>query len=779
MEATFEMLNSLPGMAYQCQNPADYIFTFISEGSKGLTGYSPEELKHKKILDIVHPGDAKELLELWEVTLKMGVPLENTFRIITKDGREKLILAYCQVAETNDEWMPHLFTGYWADVSRLLRIENSRKDNRAAFNFLDKISHNMRTLLNAVIGMAELGLRENMPYKVRDYTVSVKKSGEGLMSVFNNVLDYTSLQGSNLEINSKKYSLSSLISEVKLTAKGWLADAPLKFDVNVGAGIPDSLLGDGERLRQIILHLLSNSIKFTDSGAIHLLVSGKVVENTVALTITVEDTGRGIKEEDFENVFAEFVQLDTKNIEGTGLGLTITRGLLKLMGGDIHVSSMHGLGSVFTVTVSQEVCSHDKYANDEENFDAYIRFTAPGARALIVDDIDLNLMISSGLLRPYKMQLDLCTNGADAIAAVKSNKYDLIFMDHIMPVMDGLETVSRIRKLDDCKTHCKEVPIIALTANADTASKEMFLSSGFDDFLPKPVDVSQLHVVVEKWVPEEKRQANETAPQNTIDESSLKIVGVNTSKGIAMAGGNLEKYLPVLNDFYVYASDMESRFKSSLAKGDLEAYRIQANSLKSASGNIGAERLHFAAEAFELAATESDTAFIQSNCSKLYKELGAVLQNIYPHVKGMPKTSVKPVITSAKKPKVLVIDDSPTVLYMLCDILKDDYVSVVVQDGRIGLYIAQKSLPDLILLDLTMAGISGYDVLKRLKTNKATKAIPVILISGSASYEDQIEGYSLGAVEYITKPFVRDIVKHKIDFNMRYILMEQELEPKE
>ena len=792
MKDNMEMLNGLPGMVYHCKNEPGYPFTFVSRGCKMLTGYYTGELGQKSVLDIIHPDDVQEIDQLTAATLSVGLPMESVFRIITKDGAEKSIWVYCQVFDTDDKWMPSIFSGFWIDVSRMMRITNSEGENRSTFNFLAKFSRNIRTPLNTVMGMTELGLREDMPYKVREYTKTVKKAGGELMTILNDILDYASIESGGLDLKKAEYSLTSLLKGIKHTVKDWIADTSLRFNFSVGNNIPDLLIGDEVRLQRIILHLLSNAVKFTDDGMVALSVTGvsSELEGNVTLTIVIEDSGRGIKEEDLENIFKEFVQIDTKNISGTGLGLHITKYLVELMKGDLQVSSMYEIGSVFTFTVTQEVKSYKKMCI----FDDYVKpadvsmefyglnenasFTAVNTRVLIVDDIELNLKIAAGLLRPYKMTLDLCSNGADAIEAMKNRDYDIIFMDHLMPVMDGLETIAKIREMDS--EDSKNVTVIALTANVDQNSKDFYLENGFDDLLPKPIDVHQLNAMIEKWIPEERRQPREQTSQNSqnsqineMDGACVNIAGVNTNKGIVLAGGNVDNYLPVLKNFHVYVSKLIKKFKTCMEENDLESFRIHANALKSASGNVGADRLYIAAEAFEQAAEEGDISFIRDNSRNFFTELEVILQNIYPAVKDLPEPVMKQGTEEEEKQKILVIDDSPHVLYILNNILKDDYVLLIAKDGELGLTMAKKSKPDLILLDITMPGISGYDVLKALKSEDVTKGISVILISGNDSYEDQIKGYSMGAVEYIQKPFVKDIVKHKIDFNIRHILLER------
>jgi len=275
-----------------------------------------------------------------------------------------------------------------------------------------------------------------------------------------------------------------------------IRDSGLRFDINIDHNIPNSLFGDETRIRQVLLNVLNNAVKYTKKGFISLSASGEIKEGTVLLIIKIADSGIGIKPEYLKKLFDEFVQVD-KGFEGTGLGLAITKNLLTAMGGDISVQSEYGKGSTFTIKLPQKISS-DELFNSIKNDDMAIKFNAPNAMVLVVDDIDANLKVVKGLMQPYKMQVDLCTSGAEAIEMVKANNYDLVFMDHMMPEMDGVEATNIIRE-----TH-KNLPIIALTANAVSGVKEMFLSNGFNDFLSKPIDIVNLNSTLEKWLPKEK-----------------------------------------------------------------------------------------------------------------------------------------------------------------------------------------------------------------------------------------------------------------------------------
>ena len=517
-----EMLNNMPGMVFLCQNdPPLYTFSFVSEGSRLVCGYSPKELVDRvRFFDLVHPEDIRVLRKLFKATLSVGVPLETTFRLKSKDGVEKLILMRSRIVETDSEGMPETIEGFCVDITRQLRIETQKLSNRAITGFLTKISQEIRTPMNAIIGMAELGLRKDLPENVREYTHSIKKAGSSLMLALGDVMDYAKLGSGEMDIYPVGYSLMNLVNEITSIAKAQASAAGLDFSVKVASDIPDELVGDAVRLRQVILNILSNAVKFTDDGYVSLSVNGEVSDGLVYLNIVIEDTGRGIKPEDVGSVFQEFAQFDAKNIEGTGLGLVIAQNLIKLMSGDITVSSVFGVGSVFTITLPQRIGTPESQGispertyttyipeyDDEDDDLEFVKFHAPTARVLVVDDIQSNLVVAEGLLEFFGMNIDLCESGVEALEAVKSCEYDLIFMDHLMPVMDGVATTQCIRNMEEhAMTDCKNVPIVALTANAAFTSRDMFNRSGFDDLLLKPIEIPLLTAILEKWIPKEKQ----------------------------------------------------------------------------------------------------------------------------------------------------------------------------------------------------------------------------------------------------------------------------------
>jgi len=649
-------------------------------------------------------------------------------------------------------------------------LEANRKAefaSQAKSNFLAKMSHEIRTPMNAITGMAELLLRGDLSDEARGYAQDIKQAGNNLVSIINDILDFSKIESGKLEIIPAKYLFSSLVNDTVNIIRTRIMEKPLRFFTNIDGNIPNSLIGDEVRLRQILLNLLSNAVKYSEKGHIGLSITAdKRDDKQVWLRIVVADTGKGIKPEDTAKLFDEFVRVDinkNQGIEGTGLGLAIVKRLCIAMGGDITMESEYGSGSEFTAIIPQGIESETPFAsvespeqkkiliyegrsvyamsicwtlenlkvpytmvtnlddfiaalNREEWFyvfsgyglyenikpvmkrgskkpplalmlewgtEAYIpdmrfvsipahslsianvlngkadskdyskasgvtRFTIPRARLLVVDDIATNLQVAEGLLAPYRATVDTCLSGLQSVEMVKQavsqkREYDIVFMDHMMPQMDGIEATAAIRAWEKeqreenprlLSERPKGVPIIALTANAVVGMREMFIDNGFNDFLSKPIDVSKLDEMLDRWIPEEKRIIGSGEQSSNSDSASNRnslfpnIPGVDTAKGIVMTGGTETGYRTVLS---MFCKDVENRLPvlQTVPETDtLSAFIIHVHSLKSTSASIGAAQVSAMAAEIEAAGKAGELALIKKRLPAFAKRLAELIKNI-------------------------------------------------------------------------------------------------------------------------------------------------------
>ena len=525
-----------------------------------------------------------------------------------------------------------------------LKAEFLENASRAKSEFLAKMSHEIRTPMTAISGMSEMALREELSPNVRRQINTIKRSSASLLSVINDILDFSKIESGKMEIVPVDYSFSSMINDVVNITQTNIAETGLKLVTEVNEKIPNGLYGDEIRIRQILLNLLSNAVKYTEKGTITFIIDSKLTEeNELILIVDVVDTGKGIKTEDINKLFGDFVQLDmieNKGVTGTGLGLAITKNLVEAMDGEIRVSSTYGEGSRFSVIIPQKIkdftpiskliFNSDNHLLEINEFD----FTAPEAKVLVVDDIDTNIMVARGLLNFFGIQIDSCLNGNAAIEKIKENDYDLVFMDHMMPVMDGIETTKYIRVFK------KDLPIIALTANAIQGMKEMFLENEFSDFLSKPIEIKKLEKVLKQWLPKEKqiKLKEEDRINIKIEKTDLAIDGINVNTGLCRTGGSVKNYLQTLEIFYSDGVRILPQIKESLASGNISLYATLIHALKSAAANIGANDLSEQAGFLEKAANDLEITFLKAQSNVFFENLKAVLCRVK---KVLPETDNK------------------------------------------------------------------------------------------------------------------------------------------
>jgi signal transduction histidine kinase/DNA-binding NarL/FixJ family response regulator len=553
-----------------------------------------------------------------------------------------------------------------------LNREKTRSDeeNLSKSSFLARMSHEMRTPLNVVIGLSEVELQNDLPKNMRDNLEKIYNSGSSLLGIVNDILDISKIESGNFELVPVRYNIPSLLNDTVQFNIVRVGSKPITFELLVDETIPNSLYGDEMRIKQILNNLLSNAFKYTKEGNVRLKLDWERHGNGALLVFAVSDTGPGIKKESLGRIFSEYYQADNREnryIEGTGLGLSITKSLVELMGGTIAVESEYGHGSVFSVKIRQEIADATPIGNETaENLRKFrfmdnrstrgknlVRTRMPYGKVLIVDDVPTNLDVAKGLMLPYGLEIDLAAGGREAIQKIREEKtrYDVVFMDHMMPDMDGIEATRVIRGTIGTD-YARTVPIIALTANALRGNEEMFLSNGFDAFISKPIDIMQLDMALNRWVrdrhgEEARRQEERTAekPAAPAVLEGRRVEGVELSKGVGRYESE-SAYLQILRSFIVHTPELLGKMRE-VSGETLAEYAIIAHGLKGASYGICAEAVARQAQVLELAAEEGDFeairayngAFIES-AEGLLSALGDLLRdiggNIEKETKGAP-----------------------------------------------------------------------------------------------------------------------------------------------
>ena len=479
------------------------------------------------------------------------------------------------------------------------------------------MSHEIRTPINAVLGMDAMILRECQDENIREYAMNIQNAGQNLLVLINDILDISKIESGKMEILPVEYDFSSVIHDVVNMNMMRAEDKGLKMHVSVDNSLPFKLFGDEVRIRQILVNLLSNAVKYTKEGSISLSVSGHKVGEDILIKFEVEDTGIGIKPEDLQKLFVRFERIEeerNRNIEGAGLGMSITIQLLKLMDSELQVESEYGVGSKFSFVLRQRIVSDEPIGDLEERikqlpqqYSYDVAFVAPEAKILVVDDNAINRKVFINLVKQTKVQVDEAENGIKCLEMVQEKHYDIIFLDHMMPELDGVETIRRMKQLTNYP--CENTPVIALTANAIQGAKEMYLKEGFDGFLSKPIPPEKLERMIKEWLPKElilmendveKEEDKENQKLPEVEGLNLKIAFTN------LIGKDL--FLQTVNDFYSTmngeADFLQNCYEKLDLEGMLDSYRIKVHAMKSSAALIGIMGLSEQARELEMAAKD-------------------------------------------------------------------------------------------------------------------------------------------------------------------------------
>lgn len=529
----------------------------------------------------------------------------------------------------------------WAEAEAARK--NAESANMAKSFFLANMSHEIRTPINGILGMNTMLLKECKDATLLEYAQNIQNAGHTLLSLVNDVLDITKIESGKMELLIGDYDLFAVLNDCYSVADPRAQSKGLEFNINVNPKTPSLLSGDEVRLRQIINNLLSNAIKYTPSGTVDLLVDFKTLpeENSnkrIELVVIVADTGIGIRSDDRGKLFQSFERIDldrNRNIEGTGLGLNLTKKLVEMMDGRVLVKSVYGSGSVFEVHVPQPVIGDAVIGNFMERHKEFIsfnsgvkKFKAKNARLLVVDDVSMNLKVVCGLLKETEIKVDTATNGEDALALVEGNHYDLILLDHMMPVMDGIETLQCMKDIKSFDI--KKTPVVMLTANAVVGAKDAYIQAGFTDYITKPIREEVLLTTVKKLLPPELIDKVDVAEKNSPMSTSHSVDDLSgvldTATGLGYCMNDKGFYREMLVEYV--KNDRLADLESSFAKGDFEDYRINMHSLKSTSLTIGAVALSETAKTIEIACKEGNVDFVRSQHEKCMADYKTVLEKL-------------------------------------------------------------------------------------------------------------------------------------------------------
>ncbi len=667
-----------------------------------------------------------------------------------------------------------------------VRAQNKQIEslNRSQNLFFSMMSHEIRTPINSIIGLNEVILRSDDASDeiIRDAT-NIQGAGRMLLTLINDILDFSKIEAGRMDIVPVEYRVSDMVCEIVNMI--WLRakEKGLSFEADAAPDMPAALYGDEVRIKQIMINLLGNAVKYTASGTVRLRVRAEKTDdvNKVTLVISVSDTGMGIKEDALPELFDAFKRIDqqkNRKIEGTGLGLAIVKQLVDLMGGEIRVDSTYGKGTIFTVCLPQKVTDPVPLGEIDLREQAvsaqkYERlFTAPDASILIVDDNDMNLKVEQKLLADTLVTVDTVMSGAEALKKTTQVHYDLILMDHFMPGMDGIECLKAIRGQIDGL--CSGTPVVILTANAGAENRALYDASGFAGYLTKPVSGRQLEEVLLKHIPAGKiksgedrrsfgRRGKEAASGKnagandrdfvTINPGGRMAGGIPVPPGIDMAealkyNGSEEVFAELWEIFKNSAPEKGAEIENLCKVRDWSNYTIKVHALKSSARLVGATALADLAQKLENAGDAGDEAYITEHHDEMMKAYRALTG-------------------TAEKKRLIIIDDDDVYGRIITSWLRDRYQTETFTNGEEGVVWLSSNGADLVLLDYRMPGMNGRQVLELIRSDPRTASVPVVFLTGEDNAQDMDELKALDAQGFVLKT---DVSKNELTETVEKIL---------
>lgn len=648
--------------------------------------------------------------------------------------------------------------------------EQAIKASKAKSEFLANMSHELRTPINLIIGHNQLIINETAESKTMEYATYAEAAGKNLVSLVNDILDFTEIEEGNLVIAKESYSILSVIHDIQMFSAYNAKIKNIAVELNIDSNIPRTLTGDAVRVMQILFNLVSNAIKYTEKGLIKISMKwNPKTENSGYLYVEVSDSGIGMSDEDIQKISEGFSQFGGTR-DGIGLGLYIVEGLLMLMGSKLDIESELGKGSCFSFSLEQEcdlehVVGNIDFSGQDISLGTIVsdKILAPSARILVADDYKMNLDLLKGMLRDTKIQIDTATNGKEVLELLEKNTYHLLLLDHMMPVLDGIETLKEIKR----RKLCEGVPIIVVTANAVAGSREEYLKVGFDDFISKPILSVRLMAMLRNYLPSDLIQKKESKDieieKNSDSEFLEKLYFLDTKTGMEYCGNSEEFYQEIIDSFV--ENDKRTAIETSYTTGDFDNYRIQVHALKSTSLTIGAVELSEMARKLEFAARDGEYEYIHkenSNLMAAYNLLLTQIEEVHRVHDVAENTERNGEEDSKKEYHILIVDDDAMNLSVAAKMLAKHFYYTCAKSGKEALKLINNHVPDLILLDIHMPEMNGFEVLEKLQQNERFKEIPVVFLTADSDTDVEVKGLKMGAQEFIKKPFVADIMIARI-----------------